>query len=141
MRNIAKTYSIDKETGLRIDIWEYPLEALREAIINALIHRDYTIYSPIYIKIYDDKLIITNPGRLLAPLTIEDLHKEHPSILRNPNIANIFYLAGYIEKWGVGTLKIIEECKKHKLPTPEFKIEKNFLVRLVIAFCLFFQCG
>lgn len=126
MKNIKKSFKIDTKTGLRIDIWEYPLGTLREAIINALIHRDYSIYSPIYIKIYDDKLTITNPGGLPEPLTIEDLHREHPSILRNPNLANIFYLAGYIEKWGTGTLRMIEECKKQGLPPPKFKTERNF---------------
>lgn len=125
MRNIKKTFKIDHKTGKRIDVWEYPLEALREAIVNALVHRDYDIRSPVYIKIYDDRLVITNPGGLIEPLTIEDLEKEHPSVLRNPNIANIFYLAGYIEKWGIGTLKMIDECKKQGLPPPKFSVEKG----------------
>ncbi len=126
MRNIRKTFRIDPHTGRRIDMWEYPLEALREAIINAIIHRDYSVYSSVYIKIYDDKLTIINPGGLLEPLTIDDLRREHPSILRNPNIANIFYLAGYIEKWGIGTLRMIRECEERGMPPPDFSVEKEF---------------
>ena len=81
-RNIKKTYKI--EMLERKDIWEYPIEALREAIVNAVIHRDYFMTSPTYIKIYEDKIIIQNPGELPPPLTVEMLKKEHPSIPRNP---------------------------------------------------------
>ncbi len=104
----------------RKDIWEYPLEALREAVINALIHRDYLGTAPIQIKIYDDKITIWNLGKLMPPLTIESLKKPHSGNQRNPQIATIFYYAGFIEAWGSGTVKMINLCKNQGLPEPEF---------------------
>ncbi len=104
----------------RKDIWEYPLEALREAVINALIHRDYLGTAPIQIKIYDDKITIWNLGKLLPPLTVEILKQHHSGYHRNPLIATVFYYAGLIENWGSGTLRIIQLCKEQGLPEPEF---------------------
>ncbi len=104
----------------RKDIWEYPLEALREAVINALIHRDYLGTAPIQIKIYDDKITIWNLGKLLPPLTVEQLKQHHSGYHRNPLIATVFYYAGLIENWGSGTLRIIQLCKEQGLPEPEF---------------------
>jgi ATP-dependent DNA helicase RecG len=104
----------------RRDIWDYPLDALREAVINALIHRDYLGTAPIQIKIYDDKISIWNLGKLLPPLTIEKLKEPHSGYQRNPQIATVFYYAGLIEAWGSGTLKMSELCKKESLPEPDF---------------------
>lgn len=104
----------------RLDIWEYPLDALREAIINALIHRDYLGTAPIQIKIYDDKIELWNFGKLMPPLTPDDLRKTHVANHRNPQIATIFYYAGLIESWGSGTIKMINLCKECGLPEPDF---------------------
>ena len=82
--------------------------------------------SPIYIKIYDDRIEIENPGELPPQLTIEMLKREHPSIPRNPLIAEAFYLWGYIEKWGEGTLRMINACLKHGLPEPKFESRMGF---------------
>lgn len=109
----------------RKDIWDYPIEVLREAVINALIHRDYSSSSEIQIKIYDDKIWLWNPGKLLPEITIEDLKKEHSSYPRNPLIANVFYLAGFIEKWGSGTKRMVELCKEQGLPEPEYREEQG----------------
>jgi ATP-dependent DNA helicase RecG len=95
---------------LRRDLYEYPLEAIRELIVNAVTHRDYSIKGPIYVKIMEDKIVIENPGGLPSGITVEDLKKPHRSILRNPKIANILYIMGYIEKWGIGTLQVLEKC-------------------------------
>jgi ATP-dependent DNA helicase RecG len=108
---------------LREDVWDYPLEALREAVINALIHRDYLSPAEIQIKIYDDKIWIWNPGKLPAQIKLEELKKEHSSYPRNPLIANVFYLAGFIERWGSGTKRVVELCKEYGLPEPEYKEE------------------
>jgi ATP-dependent DNA helicase RecG len=108
---------------VRKDVWDYPLEALREAVINALIHRDYLSPAEIQIKIYDDKIWIWNPGKLPAQIKLEDLKKEHSSYPRNPLIANVFYLAGFIERWGSGTKRVVELCKEYGLPEPEYKEE------------------
>lgn len=109
----------------RKDIWDYPIEAIREAVINALIHKDYSSTADIQIRIYDDKIWIWNPGKLPPELSIDDLKKEHSSYPRNPLIANAFYLAGFIEKWGSGTKRIVDLCKEHGLPEPEYKEEQG----------------
>ena len=109
----------------RQDIWDYPIEAIREAVINALIHKDYSSTAEIQIKIYDDKIWIWNPGKLPPQLTVDDLKKEHSSYPRNPLIANAFYLAGFIERWGSGTRRIVDLCKAQGLPEPEYKEEQG----------------
>jgi len=111
----------------RRDILEYPHEALREAIINALIHRDYQSFSNIQIRIYPDKLSIMNAGSLPPEVPLDSLKTEHLSKPRNKLLAEIFYYAGFIEAWGRGTLKIIEECRDHGLPEPEFKNEHHVM--------------
>jgi len=108
----------------RIETTEYPLEALREIILNAIVHKDYT-GAPIQIKVYDDKIMIWNEGTLPEELKIEDLKKEHPSKPRNQLIADIFFKGGMIEAWGRGTLKITEECRINKLPEPNFNIKNG----------------
>jgi len=84
----------------REEVWDYPLEALREAVINAVCHRDYTVSSNTEVRIYDNELIVWNPGGLPLGLTVEDLYKPHPSILRNKGIGGVFYDMGLVEQWG-----------------------------------------
>ncbi|NIA12377.1 MAG: AAA family ATPase [Nitrospiraceae bacterium] len=113
----------------RKEVWEYPLEALREALINALIHRDYTVPADIQIQIHEDRLEVWNAGELPPPLKPEDLRGPHRSVLRNPLIAQAFYFAGLIERWGTGTIRIIELCRGQGLPEPEFQNQQGgFLV-------------
>ena len=120
-RHISVRYEFEGKPK-RKEIWEYPLEALREAVINAVVHRDYSISSNVQVEIYDDRIEIWNPGGLLPGITVEDLYKkEHKSVTRNKLIAQIFYDIGYIEKYGSGTIKIINLCKQNGLPSPEFK--------------------
>ncbi len=120
-RSISVRYEFEGKPK-RKEVWDYPLEALRVAIINAIVHRDYTAPSNVQVEIYDDRVEVWNPGRLLPGITIEDLYKkEHKSIIRNKQIAQIFYDIGYIEKYGSGTTKIIELCKQNGIPQPEFK--------------------
>ncbi len=109
----------------RKDIWDYPIEAIREAVINALIHKDYSSTAEIQIRIYDDKLWIWNPGRLPPELSIDELKREHSSYPKNPLIANVFYLAGFIERWGSGTKRMVDLCKEQNLPEPEYKEEQG----------------
>lgn len=113
----------------RKEVWEYPLEALREALINALTHRDYTIPADIQIRIHEDRLEIWSAGELPSPLKPEDLRGPHRSVPRNPLIAQAFYFAGLIERWGTGTTRIIELCRQQGLPEPEFQNHQGgFLV-------------
>ncbi len=103
---------------------EYPEEALREAIINAVIHRDY-IGPHTQLKIYPDKIILWNAGTLPQGIKIDELKKNHASYPRNELLADVFFKAGLIESWGRGTIKMTEECKKANLPEPEFKEESG----------------
>ncbi|MEA3495708.1 MAG: ATP-binding protein [Bacteroidota bacterium] len=105
----------------RVETYEYPKDAVREAILNALAHKDYSIGVPVQISVYDDKLMIWNYGQLPTDWTIDNLKQKHSSIPYNPDISNAFFRAGYIEAWGRGTIKIIEQCKEHGLPNPEFE--------------------
>jgi ATP-dependent DNA helicase RecG len=115
----------------REEIYEYPPFAIREAIVNAICHRDYTLMSNVQVRIFDDRIEVWGCGPLPEPLTPEDLKKEHGSILRNPLIGKCFFLIKYIEQWGTGTNRIIEACIKHGLSEPLFQhIGGNFVVIL-----------
>jgi len=105
----------------RREIWEYPLEALREAVINALIHRDYfDSLGHISIRVYDDRVFIWSPGELPAGLVVEDLlRRPHDSRPRNPLLARVFYYAGWIEHWGSGITRILDLCRQQSLPDPQ----------------------
>ena len=105
----------------RQEIWEYPYQALREAVINALVHREYTIAGDIQIRVYEDRLEIWNPGPLLSDLDPALLRIDpHPSRRRNEIVAEIFYTSGLIERWGTGTVRMIKACREQDLPEPEF---------------------
>lgn len=101
----------------RMEPLEYPESALREATMNAIIHKDYSS-TWIFLRIYDDRLEIWNPGELPEELTVDKLKENHSSYPRNPNIAGVFFKAGYIESWGRGTNKIIEALIEAELPEP-----------------------
>ena len=105
----------------RVETYEYPKDAVREAILNALAHKDYSMGVPVQISVYDGKLMIWNYGQLPEDWTVENLMQKHSSIPYNPDIANAFFRAGFVESWGRGTIKIIEQCKEHGLPKPEFE--------------------
>jgi ATP-dependent DNA helicase RecG len=105
----------------RVETYEYPKDAVREAILNALAHKDYSMGVPVQISVYDEKLMIWNYGQLPEDWTVENLMQKHSSIPYNPDIANAFFRAGFVESWGRGTIKIIEQCKEHGLPKPVFE--------------------
>ena len=90
----------------RVETYEYPKEAVREAIHNAIAHRDYTGGMPIQISVYKDKIMIWNYGQLPDRWTTADLLEKHSSQPYNPDIANAFFRIGYIESWGRGMDKI-----------------------------------
>jgi ATP-dependent DNA helicase RecG len=106
----------------RDEIWEYPFGALREAVINALVHRDYTSTGRVQIRLCDDRVVITNPGGLPEGLTVGHLVQEpHPSLPRNPILAQVFYYANLVEQWGTGTIRMLRACQAQGLPPPEFE--------------------
>ena len=117
-------YEITGEQLTRKDIWDYPLEAIREALLNSVIHRDYFKYNvQTQIKIFNDWIWFFNTGGLPEGITLEQLKTTHPSVARNPLIVHIFYLAGLIEEYGSGIGRIMDTLKKANLPEPEFKEE------------------
>ncbi len=112
----------------REEIWEYPIEAVREGITNALCHRDCEIASNVQIRIFDDRIEIWNPGALIEGLTVEKLKGKHESVLRNPLIGKCFFLVKFIEQWGTGTNRIIKETVNHGLPEPAFEDTKTSFI-------------
>lgn len=104
----------------REEVWEVPKEALREAVVNAICHRDYEDTGNVQVRILDDRIEIWNPGTLPKGLTIADLKSEHRSQPRNALIAENFYLIKYLEQWGTGTNRMIRLCKEAGIPEPAF---------------------
>lgn len=104
----------------RIETYEYPKEAVREALLNAVAHKDYSSGSTIQISVYKDKMMIWNAGQLPENWTIETLLEKHSSSPYNPDIANAFFRSGYIESWGRGITKMTNLCLEAGLPKPTF---------------------
>ena len=117
--------NISYEDIQRVETYEYPKEAVREALLNAIIHKDYSGNTPIQISVYKDKIMLWNEGQLPENWTVETLTKKHSSKPYNPDIANAVFRCGYIESWGRGTIKIIEQCKEAGLPTPLYYYESS----------------
>ncbi len=119
LNNKFLTKRIDFEGLQRIEKGEYPVAALREMLLNALVHKNY-FGAQIQLRVYDDKISIWNEGTLPEGLSFEALKRQHPSRPRNPLIADVCFKGGYIDAWGRGTLKIINSCREASLPEPEF---------------------
>lgn len=109
----------------RIEEYPYPEPALREALLNAVGHKDYSLGHPIQISVYQDKIIFWNEGQLPDKWTTQKLVVKHPSRPFNPDIASTFFRAGLIEAWGRGTIKIMNECRQAGLPKPVFEFENS----------------
>lgn len=105
----------------RIETYEYPKKAVREALLNAVAHKDYSGATPIQIRVYDNKIMIWNQGHLPDNWTVNTLLKNHSSRPYNPDIANAFFRSGYIESWGRGIRKMIELCLENNQPKPTFE--------------------
>lgn len=112
----------------RIEQYPIPEPALREAVLNAIVHKDYSSGIPIQISVYANKLMIWNEGQLPDNWTVARLKRKHPSHPYNPDIANCFFRAGLIESWGRGTIKILNECKRAKVATPSFKYDLSCVI-------------
>jgi ATP-dependent DNA helicase RecG len=109
----------------RVETYEYPRDAVREALLNAIAHKDYSGGVPIQISVYSDKIIIWNEGHLPENWTVKNLLEKHASRPYNPDIANTLFRSGYIESWGRGTIKIIRECKQAGIPEPIFSYDSS----------------
>lgn len=117
MRFISGHNTLDsKIIGVdRIDRYAYPIEAIREAVLNALTHRDYSMNGTILISMFPDNMTISSPGGLDGSYTIDDL-RLGVSALRNPNLSNILYRLGYIESYGTGIPRLMKSYEGKKEP-------------------------
>ena len=111
----------------RVESYPMPEPALREALLNAVVHRDYAVPAPIQIRVYDDRLRIYNPGSLPEGWTLEKLFGSHPSQPYNPDIAHAFFWAGEIETWGRGIDRVVRACRRAGTPRPEIRLEPGGL--------------
>jgi ATP-dependent DNA helicase RecG len=122
--HLKVAFEITGETTQLTEIFEYPGAAIRELVLNSLIHRDYTSSSDIQIKIFDQKITFYNPGKLYGDITVEDLKVDsYTSKLRNKLIAEAFYLTKDIEKYGTGFFRIRKEIKEY--PTMYFECREQ----------------
>ena len=127
---------IDQHVGERthsaqVDVTpELPAQAVTEAIVNAVVHRNYTSNGSVQVMLFKDRLEVWNPGKLPQGMTIAKLSKEHTSNPVNPALANPVYLSGYIEQMGTGTTDIIDHCLAYGLRKPEFHQDEDFRVVL-----------
>ncbi len=125
---------ITRAVGTRADsitapaTYELPPDAVGEAIVNAIAHRDYHSNASVEIRLFADRLEVWNPGVLPGTLTLESLRVDHPSLPGNPLIAESLYLARYIEKAGSGIQMMIEQCSAAGLPEPDFEQRQGSFV-------------
>ena len=126
-RNIKVKTTIDPDTGKRTDKTEYPVLALRELIVNALVHRDYSIhtdFTPITVTMYSNRIEIENPGGLYGRMTLDKLGKV-ASDTRNPFIANALEVMGETENRYSGIPTVIRAMEEFNLPEPLFENERG----------------
>lgn len=107
----------------RIDRQDYPVDALREALLNAIVHRDYSISGPTLISIFDDRIEFVSIGGLVRGISFDDIMLG-VSVLRNPHLANVFYRLRLIEAYGTGMLKIHESYSDYEIK-PQVKVSDN----------------
>ena len=117
----------------RIERYFVPEDAMREALLNAICHKQYESGVPIQISVYEDRLYIANCGCLPVSWTLDNLMQKHASVPYNPNIAHVFYLAGFIESWGRGIEKICSSCREADVPMPSYTINPRDIMIGFIA--------
>ena len=119
---------VEALSQLSVNGLEVELQQGKEAIVNAICHRDYTSNASVQVMLFRDRLEVWNPGTLPYGLTVQKLHGPHKSLPANPLLADPMYWNGYIEKVGTGTEDIINKCREYGLKTPEFYQEEDFRV-------------
>lgn len=115
--------SIDYEGVQRVESYPIPVSALRETLLNALAHKDYSSGVPIQISVYDDRVLFWNNGQLPEEWTIERLKTKHPSQPYNPDIANALFRTGMIEAWGREIEMVIQACLQSGVLPPDLRYE------------------
>lgn len=116
---------ISYENVTRVETYPYPKEALREAIYNAIVHKNYATLIPIQVSVYSDKIYIGNDCVFPEDWTIDNLLGKHRSRPYNPLVANTFFRAGYIESWGRGIEKIKESCIENGNKMAEYQVSSS----------------
>lgn len=108
--------------------YELPPDAVKEAIVNAVAHRDYTSNGSVQVMLFRNRLEVWNPGQLPYGLTVSKLLEPHKSLPANPLIADPLFWTGYVDKVGTGTEDIVNLCKEKGLKEPEYHQEEDFRV-------------
>jgi len=121
LRNIRKSIRLVSGKVQRVERYEYPPDAIREAIVNAVAHRDYESPSKAQVRIFDGRIEVWSPGTLPDEITIEDLGREHISVPRNPLLFKQLFWVKYVEDVGGGTLDMISQCREWEIPEPLFE--------------------
>ena len=127
------TAEISYDNITRIEHYPFPKDAVREAVFNALIHQDFSVGVPVQISVYKDKLYISNDCVFPANWTADTLMQKHRSLPHNPDIANTFFRAGFIESWGRGIEKICNLCKEYGIAEPEYTVHPNDIMMMFKA--------
>ena len=128
MSRIAQSRGL-RETGMQAPVRaEIPREAVEEALVNALVHRDWKLSASVEIRLFVDRVEIWTPGKLPEGLTIAKLFKTHTSFPVNDLVLKTFDFAGLIESLGTGIKRMVNACKKNKNPIPEFRQEGSMFV-------------
>ncbi len=134
LQHIPVRATFDRNRLQRMERPAFPEFAVREGLVNAFVHRDYALFEGgMSVGLYPNRLVIWNTGDLPEGIRIGDLKKEHPSILRNPDIAHVFYLRRYMDRVGRGTQKITEECKAARLPAPKWESDSGGVTLTLFA--------
>lgn len=120
LKYLKAAISYQKET--RVETYPFPRDAIREAVYNALIHCHYADSIPIQIRIEDEVMYITNSCILPSDWTVNNLMEQHKSRPYNPDVANTFFRAGYVETWGRGIKKICEACEEYGTEPPQYTV-------------------
>jgi len=124
---LQSTFEYENEI-LRVNRYEYPKAAIREALLNSVIHKDYSGGCPTEVRIYLDRVEIHNQGSLPRGWTVEKLlNEKHNSSPPNPKMAIAFHSAGLIEKWGEGVQKIKTACKENGNPMPTYEVSYGWV--------------
>lgn len=104
-----------------VAMYDYPKEAVRELIVNALAHKDYRYHEPVTVSVYPDRLEVFNFGVLPAGVSAVNLKGDHPSIRRNTALSEVFFTAGLVENWALGIKRVMDACKENGNPEPMFE--------------------
>jgi ATP-dependent DNA helicase RecG len=125
-RNSSRAAMFLPESVERQNLAAYPTTAVREGLVNALAHRDYSRFSSgASILVYPDRLEIWNSGKLPDGWTASKLRQNHPSIPTNPDIANFLFIRSLMERIGRGTQRMIEDCREAGLPAPIWRVDED----------------